>query len=614
MFAAERFLALIAAVGLTALTVALVAVRTSVLPAVALVAVVAVALWQPRRAVLVLAGLAPMGAALRLVVSPQVEWTDLLLLAAIATWLARIAAGRTHATDRWLTLAVSGLCATALASALALFVATVLAPMPAALDAGTWWRALAGQLDRWGSPLRLALRLSAGAGTALWIASEVRATSDRRAATGLLLASVSGLALLSIYRLAEIALRTPDPLMRAIEAARTLRLVTVITDPNALGALFLLLTPVAFDWSLVRGRRAAGMLALVVLLAGAWLAGSRTTMAATPLALIGVLALRTSAGTRRRAIAGTALILVCAAALLAFYPRTGGHGQSAAAWTIRRDMGTVTLRMLRDAPVGGVGIGQFHRRSTEYMPPTLRRYYEAENAHNQYLQIAGELGLVGLAWFVAVLVLAVVPAIRRPPEPETAGLLAGVVAFLVASIAQHPLLDSQVAAAFWIALGLLRAPNVQWPAGPSRGGTAVLAAIAAIIVLTTPITAATRIAEVDLSGTVTGASHTRREAVGPASFRSTSSSATLYLPGRATRCHVSLRARGVKGATDVALTIDGRPAGSVTAVRGEWRDTIVPLASPPRWPYRHHRLDLEWQVAQSKGRRSLDIGVPRCEE
>ena len=613
MFAAERFLALIAAVGLVAVTVALLAVKTAFLTALALVAGAIALLWEPRRALLVVAGLAPMGAAIRVVIGWPLEWTDVLLLSAMAAWAARVGTGRTEVADRWFAIGVVGLCATALASAVALTIAEIVAPMPAALDAAAW-AATVAQLDTWGSPLRLALRLSAGAGTAMWIASEVRAASDRRSAAAMLLVAVSGIAVLSLYRLAEVALRSPEPLARAFEVARSARLVTVIGDPNALGALFLLLTPVAFDWCLTRGRRGPGTVALVVLLAGAWLAGSRTTMAVTPLSLVAVLVLRAGPDTRRRAVTGSAIILLAAAALVVFYPGGRRHSDPGPAWTVRRDMGTVTMRMLRDAPISGVGIGQFHRRSTEYMPPSLRQYYAAENAHNQFFQVAGELGLVGFAWFLGVLALAVAPGLRLARDSETVGLMAGIVAFLAASIGQHPLLDSQVASAFWIALGLLRSAGVGWPAWRAAGRPArALVAAAAVIVVATPAMAVVRIGEVDLSRVVNGTRGGLTDPNGPVPFRSTSLAATLYLPGDAGRCGLPLRARGVRGDSEVGLSLDGRPAGFVTAVRGQWRDTIIPLPQRPRWPYRFHRLDLEWRVSESTGPRALDVGLARCQ-
>ncbi len=120
-----------------------------------------------------------------------------------------------------------------------------------------------------------------------------------------------------------------------------------------------------------------------------------------------------------------------------------------------------TWRMVRTAPTFGVGIGQYFARSPEFMSSRMRDWYDAQNAHNQFLQIAGELGLVGLAVFLALLTLALGPAARaiwrRGARPESVPVVVGLGVFLVASLTMHPLLVPEVSVTFWVLLGVARA-------------------------------------------------------------------------------------------------------------------------------------------------------------
>ena len=57
--------------------------------------------------------------------------------------------------------------------------------------------------------------------------------------------------------------------------------------------------------------------------------------------------------------------------------------------------------MIDARPLFGVGVGQYYRTSPQFLSPQLAWTYGFENAHNYFLQIGGELGLVGLGLFAA---------------------------------------------------------------------------------------------------------------------------------------------------------------------------------------------------------------------
>ena len=70
--------------------------------------------------------------------------------------------------------------------------------------------------------------------------------------------------------------------------------------------------------------------------------------------------------------------------------------------------------MAREAPLFGIGIGRFFEESARLASPELRQYYSAQNAHNQVIQLLGELGVPGAALFLAVLACSLAPCVAKP--------------------------------------------------------------------------------------------------------------------------------------------------------------------------------------------------------
>lgn len=574
----------------------------------AALAAIGLTAWRPDLAVLIVSALVALGEAVGIATGVPAPWTELLLMTAAAGWLARRAGARTPPSDPAFDACALAFGVAAVGSALALWWAGIWAAIPPPMGVADWARALALEIDRGGSPLRLALRLAVGAATAAWIAAAARDAELNRRAGRLLLVGVTALAVVSVYRVVEIALRSETPLARAVEVVGAARIAPIIGDHNALGALFLMITPLAFHLCLTRGQRLLGAATLPLLLAGAWLAGSRTTMAVTPVALLAVLLLRRPAIVQRRWRAGS-LVLIAMAAGLAAFTETGRHTTRSAAWTIRRDFATVTVRMLRDDPLFGVGMGQYHQRSAEYMPPTLQEHYERENAHNQFFQVAGELGLLGLVPFAGLLALAGIPAlVRVRRNPPSTGLTVGVVAFVAAWTAQHPLLDTAVAGAFWVALGLLKAGAGPGPVLAGSRSGAVGAAAAAVLLVLLPVQALRRVAATDLAGVVRGPEQALRHP--PGSGGPPKWQMTLYLPGTSRRCVVSLQGRTQRD-TLVTLLHNHRDAGAVIVPPRGWTEYVLLAPSPPRWPVRHDRLDLSWDATAHRD--AIGVGASVCD-
>src|SRR5262249_6255103 len=69
----------------------------------------------------------------------------------------------------------------------------------------------------------------------------------------------------------------------------------------------------------------------------------------------------------------------------------------------RVEMGTAALRMIKAVPVMGVGVGQYEARYPDFASQELMRHYPTTNAHDYFLWIGAELGVVGLALFLWVI-------------------------------------------------------------------------------------------------------------------------------------------------------------------------------------------------------------------
>ena len=119
------------------------------------------------------------------------------------------------------------------------------------------------------------------------------------------------------------------------------------------------------------------------------------------------------------------------------------------------------LEMVHDHPWFGLGFGRYQPRSQPYYdrhPRADRR----SHAHNNFLQIAAEAGLVGLAAFMLVFATALrfgVEAVRGAPDPTlrliAIGACLAIVGFLVGGLTQYTFGDNEVATAMWVALGVL---------------------------------------------------------------------------------------------------------------------------------------------------------------
>jgi len=116
---------------------------------------------------------------------------------------------------------------------------------------------------------------------------------------------------------------------------------------------------------------------------------------------------------------------------------------------------------VRARPVLGLGYGRYRHAAVPYYaahPDADRR----SHAHSDYLQIAAEAGLTGLAAFGLLYAVALRKGwetVARAPDPgvwaAAAGAWAGVLGFLVGGLTQYNFGDNEVALTMWVALATL---------------------------------------------------------------------------------------------------------------------------------------------------------------
>ena len=240
------------------------------------------------------------------------------------------------------------------------------------------------------------------------------------------------------------------------------RAAGTLLDANAYGTLAAFAGPLAFvsiPSLRIRHMRSAQAGALAINWAGAWMSGSRTAFVCGALGtLLLVYELlrsgkRTGADTRDTSsllagIAAVVLVLITIAGAIGPFRRMAAGANVAAGelWT-RGGYGTAAMRMIRDYPLAGVGIGSFNWMVSDYWRLIANDRLPFDNAQNWWRHQVVELGIVGALPIVlwSGLIAGLVLTRRTPPDRriETAtlrGLLLGLgIASMLGVPTQNPI-------------------------------------------------------------------------------------------------------------------------------------------------------------------------------
>jgi tetratricopeptide (TPR) repeat protein len=134
-------------------------------------------------------------------------------------------------------------------------------------------------------------------------------------------------------------------------------------------------------------------------------------------------------------------------------------------------MWNTALKMIKDKPFLGIGIGLFKMDYLVYQagfleqnPKDLKYHSRAEEAHNEYLQLAAELGIIGIGIFLYILFIFYRSALKFLKEKKGEkgkkdklilwGLLMGIICFLFHSMLTFPLHVPALGSAFFIIFAL----------------------------------------------------------------------------------------------------------------------------------------------------------------
>lgn len=631
--------------GLLPAWLTLTALASPALPIVGKIIILIVVLasaWDPSEGLLLVTGLAPLGALLATVFDlGPFRLTEALVLAFLAGWLLRgpLGAGRDFGlTDQEMpapppyALRAAWLLAAAIAASAAGLVwqfARASAPLGPGLSALTTNYFLTG--DAFG----VVEGAKALEGLALFAATLALLRRRPALAVQIPAALVAGAACATIASvLLWSGIGPPAILDRYAKVGY--RVAAHLSDVNAAGSYFVLILGLSLGMSL-RDRgvaRALWLAGAAAAAAGLWLSFSRTALASAgiviPLAIVWVLTPRWRPAARALAML-VVLATLGGAGLLRVQQLDRNPDYRGAGF--RRQFTETSLRIIAARPVFGIGIGRYFPDSELFMGPELAFTYGRENAHNNFLQIAAEIGLFGFGLFAVFVGGSLATAVRAlahaPRDWRLLGGFVGVLAFLGTCLAGHPLLVAEVGAPFWTSFGLLvglasstllNAPLAR-PRGTIRasvGPRLAAGTVALAIVASVPIVAGARPLARPAGHDVDGLFDWQIGGDGLATAW-TKHVASLFTPPDATFIQIPVRAQvepGARNAKSVEVSVGGVYRGEFS-VTDRWM--MIPLALPEsRIASGVKRVNVRvgrgWQEAAAGAgdyRAGIEVGAPR---
>jgi O-antigen ligase len=290
------------------------------------------------------------------------------------------------------------------------------------------------------------------------------------------------------------------------------------------------------------------------------------------------------------------------------------------------------VQMIADRPIDGVGVGRYYKLVPKYLEDAGDEVIQ-ENAHNYLLQTAAELGLIGLACFLALLIAGISAGYRvaRSGDDEgvrmmAAGLTAAFIGLAVTLLGAHVLLLREGQLTFWplVALTLLldrhtSAAHAAMPATATTATTAGAAAIArarwrtpllttaiVLLLVSVPIRAARDFQQVDLSRLVIGL-YDEEQAPNGSRFRWTEAAATIFVPADAATLTLPIR---TIAPMPQSLTIlrDGRMVDKITLADHAWHELRYVLTGS-RNGERFHRFDIHVSPTWRPPNDPREIGI-----
>ena len=260
--------------------------------------------------------------------------------------------------------------------------------------------------------------------------------------TRVVVAGAVGAALLNFAYVAMGTVGSGADWAEALPVALAQRWTIHVADVNAAGSYFVLVAPIAIGAAAAWNRWSVAWLGAGLMVALArWLTGSRVAIAAGLITLLvvavgKVVTWRCGSQGLVKAVTATVIVTIVGGAIVRIVIGGSLPSRSLAsthrAVSQRVELAQAGLAMLAVRPAFGVGIGQFYAMSGRFAQlPTSRR---GENAHNNLLQISAELGLVGLTgflWLIGSALRRGWRALGPGVRPYLVGTMAGLTAFFL---------------------------------------------------------------------------------------------------------------------------------------------------------------------------------------
>ena len=252
------------------------------------------------------------------------------------------------------------------------------------------------------------------------------------------------------------------------------RLAGTIGEPNQLAAVLVAGLVIALALAVVEKGKPLTRLVLLIAaglcLLTTFLTLSRAGLIALVVAMI--VAVVVAGQWRAQVFAGAAVVLVSLFIFFGFIAtshqrdRVTSVAANSTASTGRSDIWTIGWRMFQAHPVVGVGVGQFQTSAVHFLiaPGAIQRsdliIDKPKVAHNIYLHVLAEMGVVGLTAFLLIIGFALRCALRaarafeRRGDPAMDLLSRAVFVALIGILAADFFASEQFSKQLWLLLGL----------------------------------------------------------------------------------------------------------------------------------------------------------------
>lgn len=404
----------------------------------------------------------------------------------------------------------------------------------------------------------------------------------------------------TIFRAGQLVVASGDGLAGLVRMIREYRFNPFLADLNATGSMQLLyLIPAA--WIAVTRRALWAWSATTLITVALWFTGSRAAVLA---AFGGALAASVLARRMpRRWWVAVAVVAIGAAALTVWGTRPR-RATVSEAMTIRWHMAVVGLQAAATDPLLGIGVDRLRTASAPLIPPELARMWRpaanGENAHNNFVQVLAESGVLGLAAFLWLLAASVGAPSRWRTDASSdvirPGIVGGLAAFLLTSLAGHPLLIEAVRLCFFFWLGCMAAgTSLEVPPRGGRWPARVMAALALLLAVVVVPRIATARRDANAVGATAGAAPLAGRVDGVPYQPAGRDSAWVIAP-ETTTVEWTLRADfGSPRPCRVEIEVDRRLGAVLDLDDIVWRPVRLVLAPPAR-PRPSRRLDVRVQT------------------